>query len=372
VTLYSSRLSVPVQIVLTAYKTIEDVVYGADMAVCGTVFDGERVLFSEEGKFGIENLTIRVLPEKRFPLAARLKRYFEKGFDIVLSELDVSKLPTRLHKLGLSEVFETPCITISYSSVHKNKVSVSAFHNVDALPKKDRPATVGGGINTIAAIFTEAEDGDYVAGTLRNRAYLKDREQFLDDEGLEIGGGAFSSASAPSEHSILYDNIQSLVRATVQPEGADLGKIHFTLYGEGDFVRACLHAWPSLTPRQVENVLSSISAQVYNGEKLDYGLFNTYLKTTPIKAVFSEVASSEKDAVVATKAACNSATEKQKKACNDLLPAIKTFYTGKLPKVLSPEETFTYRLVTDPTLFYGEFRKAEAETGTEEDGKEEE
>jgi hypothetical protein len=339
VTLFTSRLSVPVQIVLTAYKSIEDVVYGADIAVCGTTFDGERVLFSEEGKFGIENLTIRV-PNDQFPRAARLERYFEKGFDIVLPLLDVSKLPSRLLKFGLVDVFETPCITISYSSVYKNKVSVSSFHNVEALPPKAGPVPVD----------DDDDNGDGDDGLLG---------------GYESGGhhasgrhGAFASALAPDEHSILYDNITALVRATVQPEGADVGDINFTLYGEGDFVQSCLSAWPSLTSRQVENVLSSISAKLVEGEKLDFSLFDTYVKTTPIKKVLLDVASSDKDVVVATKAACSSAIEVQKKACNDLLPAIVAFYKDRLPKVLSSDETFKHKLVTDPALFYGEFRKA--------------
>ena len=333
------------QIVLTAYKSIEDIVYGADIAVCGSTFDGEHVLFSEEGKFGIENLTIRV-PNDRFPRAARLERYFEKGFDIVLPQLDVGKLPSRLLKFGLSEVFETPCITVSYSSVHKNKVSVSSFHNVEALPPNMGSVPADDGV-------LPADGG---SGGVPS-----------DDDGL-LGGyeggqpaghrhGAYGSVHAPDEHSILYDNIKSLVRATVQPEGTDVGEIYFTLYGEGDFVQSCLNAWPSLTSRQVENVLLSISAKLVDGDKLDFGLFNTFVKTTPIKTVLSEVASSEKDVVGAARAACYSATEKQKRACNDLLPSIVAFYKDRLPKVISPEETFLHRLVTDPALFYGGFRK---------------
>ena len=55
--------------------------------------------------------------------------------------------------------------------------------------------------------------------------------------------------------------------------------------------------------------------------------------------------------------------ELQKAACNAVLPKLQAHFEGKLPPVLTPEETFKYRLVTKRELFYGEFAKDEGGGG---------
>ena len=141
---WCSVLQAPLQIVLTNYDTLEAVVQGADMDVCGATFDGQQVLVNAAGRWGLENLTIRV-PEGVYPRAARLERYFHKGFDISLPGLDVGKLPRRYLRLGMQEAFETPCLTVAYSALAKNKVSVVSFLNTQRPPPSNEAGAAGAG-----------------------------------------------------------------------------------------------------------------------------------------------------------------------------------------------------------------------------------
>jgi len=87
-----------------------------------------------------------------------------------------------------------------------------------------------------------------------------------------------------------------------------------------------------------------------------------FVKTTPLKALLGGLAAGpEADGSLhsACVRAVAEAVELQKAACNAVLPKLQAHFEGKLPPVLTPEETFKYRLVTKRELFYGEFLKDE-------------
>ena len=128
VTVWAGALKSSIQIVLCNYGSLEEVVRQVDLSVCGASFDGSSVWVTEGGKWSLENMAIRVETEEFFPSSARLKKYFDKGFDIVLPGLDVAKLPTNYHRLGLADAFESPSLTFSYSGITKNKILLNAFH----------------------------------------------------------------------------------------------------------------------------------------------------------------------------------------------------------------------------------------------------
>jgi len=245
-TVWSASLKVPLQVVLTTYGSLEAVVAGADMDVCGATFDGERVLVNGAGRWSLENLAIRV-QDGCFPQAARLQKYFLKGFDLVLPGLDVKKLPTKYLRLGLQEAFETPCLTVTYSAVAKNKVSVASFLNVDQPPPSDDAVAVPAGVGG---------EEELPAGV--GLGY--------DDSGGGGGGGRMAWPGTPDGRTVLYRNMERLVAASVQPQGGAGGEEaappDFSVFAEADFVGRLLAPWPELTPRQVENVMEAVRVAV--------------------------------------------------------------------------------------------------------------
>lgn len=78
VTAKVSAVRCPIQLVLCGYESREVLAAGADMAVCGTLFDGERVLTTPDGRWALENMAIRV-PDGRFPRMGRLSKCAWRG-----------------------------------------------------------------------------------------------------------------------------------------------------------------------------------------------------------------------------------------------------------------------------------------------------
>ena len=322
VTIYSGNVKVPLQIVLTSYDTLGSVVAGADIPVCGASFDGTTVFVNAEGKWSLENLAIRVR-DGFFPRAMRLQKYFMKGFDIVLPGLDVAKLPVDYIKIGgLLDAFQTPCLTVAYSSVHKNKISVASFLNVE-----DAPNAVLG-----HPVYEDASGG----------------------------GGRMTFPEAPESRAVLYMNMEKLAAATALGDDSDAAPPSFNVFAEADFVADCLQPWPQLTPRQVENTLDGVGATLFQGGQLNFGKWQQFIHAVPLQKLIAKVVAAcpEGEGVhAACQEAVEVAVEAQKAACNALLPKVAAYFEGKLPPVITPEETFLYKLEKDPAKFYGRFLK---------------
>ena len=249
VTVWSASLKVPLQIVLTSYGNLAAVVGGADMDVCGASFDGGQVLVNAAGRWSLENLAIRVA-DGCFPRAARLQKYFDKGFDLVLPGLDVGKLPTKYLRLGLQEAFETPCLTVVYSAIAKNKVSVASFLNVDQPPPSEDAAAVPAGVGG---------DGELPAGVGGGGGGGGSGDGYHDAG--SGGGGRMAWPGTPDGRTVLYRNMERLVAASMQPQGGEAAAApppDFSVFAEADFVGRLLQPWPELTPRQVENTMEGV------------------------------------------------------------------------------------------------------------------
>jgi hypothetical protein len=324
VTVWVDVLKCPIQIVLCNYSTFEEVVRGVDLSVSGASFDGSTVWVSEAGKWALENMAIRVETDDYFPSAVRLEKYFNKGFDIVLPGLDVAKLSTKYHQIGLADAFVTPSFTVSYTCIAKNKILVNAFHfPIDSLPD-----------NTAA------------------------NELVYDDE-----NGRMNFTNAADSKTVLYANIEKLagVSSDNSPNQDNTTAARdFHVYAEADFVTDCLAAWPKLTSRQVENTLEGARHGILKGSSFNFVQFEQFVKAVDLKNFFGVVLDA------ATKygfeQACTkelvAVIEKQKEICNSKLPELTAFYQDKLPPVLTPENLFKRSLpVKGANDFYGEYMK---------------
>lgn len=327
VTVWVDVLKCPIQIVLCNYGTFEEVVGAVDLAVSGASFDGSKVWVNAAGKWSLENMAIRVETEDHFPSSARLDKYFNKGFDIVLPGLDVTKLPIEYHRLGRKDAFETPCLTVSYSGIAKNKILVDSFHySIDNMPD------------------------DKAASELK-----------YDDE-----NGRMTYANAADNKTVLYSNIEKLVSissdSTPTPISATATR-DFHVFAEADFITDCLAAWPTLTSRQVENTLEGARHGILKGSSFNFAQFETFVKAVDLNEFFDDVTNTAIDEDCSFELACkkelSAAIETQKAICNNKLPELTVFYQDKLPPVLTPETLFKSTVVSGAKNFFGKYLKDE-------------
>lgn len=117
-----------IQIILRLYESIGEILENFDIGSCSVGYDGDEIYFSKRGVRAYETFTNVIEPEKRSTTYEyRLLKYWNRGFKIVLPDLDVKKLSTSNFKYGISEVAALPYLPFSYSALKGNKIVVSNF-----------------------------------------------------------------------------------------------------------------------------------------------------------------------------------------------------------------------------------------------------
>lgn len=329
VTVSCGAVSVPVQIVLKRNAHFHVVIERADMAVCGIIFDGSNVYTSAEGRWQMENVAIRVR-DGRFPRAARIESYFNKGFDIILPGLDIDKLPTKYLKLGMQEALDTPHMTVSYSKLEKKKIYVESFLKVENDRKSEEKAAAA-----------------------------------ISGRGPYSKPGQGYSGSKPNGADVLYKNIQLLASCTDAKVASTLlsNVPTFDVFAEADFVENCLMPWPQLKPRQVENTYGSIEGTIWDNalSTLKIDIFQKYVKVLSIQEVLASIASKSdgSDINQVCTAVIHQAINAQKDACNSILPALDAHFNGKLAIVVDD----FLSLESSRSVFYGIFAKDDEGVG---------
>jgi hypothetical protein len=83
----------PVQVILRRYSTCAEVIHGFDIGACAFLWDGESLSMTAMGKFAaVYGANILNLQARRVSYENRIGRYFDRGFDLVLPQLDVIAL----------------------------------------------------------------------------------------------------------------------------------------------------------------------------------------------------------------------------------------------------------------------------------------
>lgn len=136
-----------VQVVLRRYRSCAEVVYGFDQTVCGAVYDGQRVMLHRAAKLGLERMAmVPYMPSRSARYESRMRRYWQRGFDLVLPELDIASAlahgPKEHHEhghfvldgLGLDAMLDCPCFMHANDIVQGKKTVVKKEE--DDGPKK--------------------------------------------------------------------------------------------------------------------------------------------------------------------------------------------------------------------------------------------
>lgn len=78
-----------VQVILRRYSTIGEVIHGFDLGSSSVAWDGQRVVLTGLGKLAAEHgVNVLNLVARRLSYELRIARYFQRGYDLVLPDLD--------------------------------------------------------------------------------------------------------------------------------------------------------------------------------------------------------------------------------------------------------------------------------------------
>lgn len=223
-----------IQFILSPIPNLQSFFQKIDLGCTALAFYHDKVYFSELGKFCFQNSLCLVLPDDlSYTGSSRIKKYFDKGVDLVLPHLSREALPTRNFRFNLKEVFVFDNLAVIYSSIQKNKIRVHDIEVCD--PEGETPSD-------------NLSDDDDMSDD-ENYAY------FHYDSCSEIQGNKL-----PSENDIIHENLIKLIRE----------RRHFKIRCSGKEIHDVLKPVPNITERMITNtydtIQSSLESMIDSGE----------------------------------------------------------------------------------------------------------
>lgn len=86
-----------VQVILRRYSTLSEVVHGFDFGSCAVAYDGSEVWFTDLAKVAFEQrVNVLDLTRRRPSYETRLSKYYQRGFGLVMPDLDVEKCKAKI------------------------------------------------------------------------------------------------------------------------------------------------------------------------------------------------------------------------------------------------------------------------------------
>ena len=121
---------IKIQFIFRLYKNISEILHGFDLGSSAIGYNGENVYFTTLGKFCHEySCNIIDTTRRSTTYEYRLNKYFDRGFNIVLPNLNIDKLPKSYFKYGESEICELSHFVFGYSNITGNRIKVTRIHN---------------------------------------------------------------------------------------------------------------------------------------------------------------------------------------------------------------------------------------------------
>ncbi|KAL0229587.1 hypothetical protein GEMRC1_014204 [Eukaryota sp. GEM-RC1] len=140
-----------IQIILRLYSSPSEVLHGFDLGSSAVGYDGSQVWLTSLGMLSYSSM-INVVDTTRRSTTyeRRLRKYFDRGFMIVLPHLDVNKIDRRNHKWNQPEVVDlNPQLTFSCNSVSGNNISLSSWLSSGYSEVMDQDASVDYGLHRL-------------------------------------------------------------------------------------------------------------------------------------------------------------------------------------------------------------------------------
>ena len=122
---FDYKREMEIQIILRLYKDIGEILYGFDLGSSAVGYDGKDVFFSGLGKYSYEYFANIVDPSRRSTTyELRLMKYFNRGFQIILPDLDIKKMRTDNFKYKEYEIINLPYLPFAYTEIKGNKITL--------------------------------------------------------------------------------------------------------------------------------------------------------------------------------------------------------------------------------------------------------
>ena len=111
---------IKVQIILRLYSSISEILHGFDIGSSAVGFDGTNVHFTSLSKYSYENMVnIYDGTRRSTTYEYRLAKYFNHGFDIIMPNLDITKITD--NKVNLTY------LPFTCESIDGNKIVLDRF-----------------------------------------------------------------------------------------------------------------------------------------------------------------------------------------------------------------------------------------------------
>lgn len=257
-----------IQLILRLYKTISEILHGFDLGCSAIGFDGKQLYFTSLSKFSYEYMCNIVDTTRRSTTyEKRLMKYFDRGFDIILPHLDITKLRKRYIKYDLPEVCELPYFIFSYKNITGNKIY---FEN-------------------------------YLGKQKDGKKFIKDSDYQIED--LDM-------------YNIFYVNLGNLVS----------NKDDFYYFSEHHNLDI-LNDGPFISRKKVINFYDNLKQKIYKKNTLNIGLINKYISIAPVNDIIVELFTANID----KNEYLSDIIEKQKQLMLSALERIATINHSQLP-----------------------------------------
>ena len=114
-----------VQIILRIYNSISEILHGFDLGSSAVGFDGKDVYFTTLSAFSFATMyNILDTSRRSTSYESRIMKYWHRGFNVILPELNIKKLRDPA-KLGKSvEMCELPFLAFEYVTLHGNIITL--------------------------------------------------------------------------------------------------------------------------------------------------------------------------------------------------------------------------------------------------------
>lgn len=126
------------QIIFRLYTSKSEILHGFDIGSSAVGFDGRNVYFTALSRFSYEFMCNIVDTTRRSTTyERRLQKYWDRRFDLILPDFDMSRVRTDYLPYSCSEMVIMPHLTVSYREVSGNQIVVERFYRSHDQPQTD-------------------------------------------------------------------------------------------------------------------------------------------------------------------------------------------------------------------------------------------
>lgn len=118
------------QVIFRRYSSISEILHGFDLGSSAVGYDGNDVYFTSLSKFAYEyGYNVVDTMRRSTTYEFRLDKYFDRGFGMLLPELDMSKVDTYMQcTYGIDNMIEFPFMSFTFYKLNDNTLRLVKFY----------------------------------------------------------------------------------------------------------------------------------------------------------------------------------------------------------------------------------------------------